>query len=137
MKHLRIIAAAAVLWPVAGCGSAASPDNVTVALTMGEPVQSLRPFTSTTSGQTVTVLGAIATPDPCYNFNASVTHDGDTFEATVKADSKGGACVTLFNRQNYTLLFNGVPPGTWTVRVMHQVDGKAATLEYQTSVTLK
>jgi hypothetical protein len=137
MKHLRIIAAAAMLWPVAGCGSAASPDNVTVALTMGETVQSLRQFTSTTSGQTVTVLGAFATPDPCYNFTASVTHDGDTFEAIVKADSKGGACVTLFNRQNYTLLFAGVPPGTWTVRVMHREDGKTPLLQYETEVTIR
>lgn len=137
MKNLRLIALAAMLLPLTACSSSSSPDQVSVALTMGESVPALRPFTSTMDGNAVTVLGAIATPNPCYNFAAVVAKTDNVIEATVKADTKGGVCTGVFMPQNYTLIVNGVPKGTWTLRVTHAVDGKTALLQYETTVSVK
>jgi hypothetical protein len=137
MNHVRKATLLAALLYSAACSSLASPTAVTASITMGDTVTSLRAFTSSASGSSVTVLGAIATPDPCYNFTAVATTTGNVVEATVKADTKGGTCTAVLNRQNYTLTVSGFPNGTWVVRVMHQEDGKTPLLQYETSIIIK
>ena len=137
MSHVRKAALLAALLYSAACGSPSSPDAVTASIVMGDSVSTLRAFTSSINGNTITVLGAIATPDACYNFTATETKMGNVVEATVKADSKGVTCAAVLNRQNYTLTISNIPTGTWVVRVMHQEDGKTPLLQYETNITIK
>ena len=137
MNYVRKAALLAALLYSAACSSLSSPSAVTASVMMGDSVTTLRAFTSSINGNTITVLGAIATPDPCYNFTATETTTGNVVEATVKADSKGGVCAAALNRQNYTLTISNVPAGTWVVRVMHQEDGKTPLLQYETNITIK
>jgi hypothetical protein len=137
MKHLRNTALLALFVYSAACSSPSSPSAVSASIVMGDAVTTLRAFTSSASANTVTVLGAIATPDACYNFTAASTTTGNVVEATVKADSKGGTCAAVLNRQNYTLTISNLPTGSWVVRVMHQEDGKTPLLQYETTITIK
>jgi hypothetical protein len=137
MRKFLLRAVAAAIVPLSACGSSTSPDQISVALSMGETVSTLRPFSSTTVLSSVIVLGAIATPDPCYNFAASVATTGSVIEAKVTATSKGGPCVTLFNQQNYTLTLASIPAGNWIVRVVHQRDSQAPVQQYETAVSFK
>ena len=136
MKHLRILASLATVLAAAGCSSSASPDNIAVALSMGEKVNLLRAFTSTTNGSTVTVLGAIATSDPCYDFGASVATTGSVIEATVRSTSQRVLCIGLYNQQNYTLTVTNIPAGSWTLRVMHREDSNDPVQKFETAVTV-
>ena len=136
-KNLWTVAALAILLATTACSSSSSPDKASVSIVMGDKVTTLRAFASSINGNGVTVLGAIATPDPCYNFTASVTTTGNVIEATVKAVSQNTGCAVALNRQNYTLTLSTVPTGTWTIRVMHQEDAKTPLLQYETTLTIK
>lgn len=136
MNRLRSFAAIVMLTGIAACGAATAPDEMAVALSMGEKVNTLRTFTSTTIGNTVTVLGAIATPDPCYNFGASVTTTGSVIEVTVRAITQGGLCIGIYNQQNYALTLTKVPEGSWTLRVVHHEGSKSPVLQYESVITV-
>ncbi len=137
MKTIKLVALAATLFSFAGCSSTSSPDQVSASIIMGDTVPTLRTFSSSITGNSIVVLGSIATPDPCYDFAATVTTTGNVIEATVNATHKAGTCATALKLQNYTLTIGNIPNGAWVFRVLHQEDGKSPILEYDGSATIK
>lgn len=137
MKTIKMVALAATLLSFAGCSSTSSPDKVSASIIMGDTVTTLRSFSSSINGNSVVVLGSIATPDPCYDFSASVTMTGNVLEATVIATHKAGTCAAALKLQTYTLTIGNIPNGSWVFRVLHQEDGKTPILEYDGSATIK
>jgi len=137
MNRFLAVSLAAALAATAGCGSTTSPDNITAAVAMGQTVGTIRAFTSTTSGSTVTVLGGIGTPYPCYTFAASVETSGKIINVTVTGTPKPNVgCVAVIYTADYTLTLTGMPAGSWTLRVSNQVGTDAPQQKYETALSI-
>ncbi len=66
------------------------------------------------------VKGTLRTPNPCVDVSAAVERKNSVVTLTIRAGPKGqGMCVAVIGHFVYEARINGVPPGRYTLRVLH------------------
>ena len=82
------------------------------------------PWTKAAGGEgRVEVEGAVTTPTPCYTLAGEARRDGQTVTLTLQAERKEGGCIQVIAAFGYEATVRGLPPGRYTLRVLHAYPG--------------
>jgi hypothetical protein len=71
----------------------------------------------------IKVEGAMTTPTPCYDLVGQLRRDGAALTLTVEARRKEGGCIQVIAAFGYDAAVRGLPPGRYTLRVLHAYPG--------------
>jgi len=110
--------------PADGQGPAQTPapgGPITVELKQRDPGGAADGATGGTG--TVTVRGTIDTPNPCYALSGTAAREGSTLTLTVTARSNAEVCIQSIGTLGFDATLRGVPPGSYTLRVVHSYGG--------------
>lgn len=142
MRILATGALAILLTAGAGCGSPSGPSTL-VPGTGGRPgtPASTLTFTPTQSGTTqtaqtasggagrVSLTGTVPTPSPCWTVTAAHAVDAASITLTITATATpdAGGCEQIVTWNNYQAAITGLEAATYTLTVVHDRGGSAAT----------
>lgn len=88
----------------------------------------------------VTVRGAMLTPSACWRLSGGADRIGPLVTLAVNARPNGASCPPdAPGASTYKVTVRGIPPGTYTLRVLHTYRGEAfpPSLALDTSVTVR
>ena len=71
----------------------------------------------------IKVEGAMTTPTPCYDLVGQLRREGAALTLTVEARRKEGGCIQMIAAFGYDAAVRGLPPGRYTLRVLHAYPG--------------
>ena len=124
---LRLTAACFSLLLLAGCGSSTSPEQpafvVAPAQSPEAPEGATNPPTVRVREGGLEVLGTLSTPQPCYDFDASLERDGRRLAITVTARGQGGGCIDVIAYFAYAVNVDDLEAGRYRVTVTHSYPG--------------
>lgn len=140
--QLKALAMMVALATATACGDASSPTEV---LTPPEATaQAAQPSTSLTFSSTrsydtrqaqtatgtvgaINFTGSVTTPNPCFDVTATHGLRQNVVTVTVSAAYNGNICTQVLTNHNYQGAVSGLPAGTYTFNVVHNVSGSSTT----------
>jgi hypothetical protein len=84
------------------------------------------------------VRGMLSAPNPCYRLSGSVARSGATVTLTVTGRASDGGCIQSIGAFAYDASVRGLPPGAYTLRVVHTYPGTGweTRTALETSITV-
>jgi hypothetical protein len=81
------------------------------------------PSMARASADTLELTGAISTPNPCYEVEATLDTEGTRLTLTLAATPKGGFCAQVLAAFEYRAKITGLGPGSYTVVTVYTYPG--------------
>jgi hypothetical protein len=135
--NLRVTPTAHRLEPVT---VTARPRRLRVVGVFGQTSDSIiNPVRAAGRARSVWIGGTFVTPNPCYRLSGNADRRGSVITLTVQARAYRGLCDTAGGAFGYDVLVRRVPPGTYTLRVLHayQNDVAEPLVALQTTVSVR
>lgn len=143
--QLKALAMMVALATATACGDASSPTEALtppeVAAQAAKPSQpsSTLTFSSTRSYDTrqsqtatgtvgaINFTGSVTTSNPCFDVTATHGQQQNVVTLTVSAAYNGNICTQVITNHNYQGAVSGLPAGSYTFNVVHNVSGSSTT----------
>lgn len=108
-------------------GDPATPADGTLTFNLTQSNDTQTPQNTAGGTGTIAFAGSIPTATPCWTVTAVQTQAGNDITVTITATPSGQVCAQVITYNNYQATITGLPAGTYTLTVIHNLGGTSTT----------